>query len=207
MCSKGFQVAVLLMIVGLSLCDDGEFYPRMPVIPPARRPPPEEFNNNPGGGFMNSGFMNTARNFVVSPTGQMAVSMAKELISRSYGGNQVLSLNLTSLLILVMLKALIFTTGLLGAGNWSQFGRGRGLEGSKLIRHSHQSQVYQELYFSNKDSIVDNAEMQLFLGFLAAEGSRNDGCLYRAVCMAPEQGAEYLKAGQALLEGFGAFDP
>lgn len=49
--------------------------------------------------------------------------------------------------------------------------------------------------------------MQLYLGFLAAEGSKNDGCLYRAVCMAPEHGTEYLKAGRALLEGFGVFDP
>lgn len=49
--------------------------------------------------------------------------------------------------------------------------------------------------------------MSLFLGFLAAEGSRNDGCLYRAVCLAPEHGAEYMKAGKALLEGFGVFDP
>lgn len=57
-----------------------------------------------------------------------------------------------------------------------------------------------------KDSIVDNAEVQMIIGFLAAEGSGNDGCLYRAVCMAPEHGAEYMKAGAALLEGFGAFD-
>ena len=49
--------------------------------------------------------------------------------------------------------------------------------------------------------------MQLFLGFLAAEGSGGDGCLYRAVCTEPERGAEYLKAGRALLTGFGAFDP
>lgn len=49
--------------------------------------------------------------------------------------------------------------------------------------------------------------MQIFLGFLAAEGSRSDGCLYRAVCMAPEKGSEYLEAGSALLEGFGMFDP
>lgn len=59
----------------------------------------------------------------------------------------------------------------------------------------------------SKDTIVDGSEMQLFLGFLAAEGSKNDGCLYRAVCMAPENGAEYMKAGQALLEGFRMFDP
>lgn len=148
MCLKGLQVVVILMIVSLSLCDDGDMYPRGPIVPPPRRPPPDLVNNNLGNGFlnsgllaasglmnsglMNSGFMNTARNFVTSPTGQMAVSMAKEFISRSAGGNQVLSLNLTSLLTLVLLKALIFATGLFSAGNYGQYGRGRGLEGSEL---------------------------------------------------------------------------
>jgi hypothetical protein len=54
---------------------------------------------------------------------------------------------------------------------------------------------------------VNNAEMQLYLGFLAAEGSSNDACLYRAACMAPEQSSEYVKAGRALLGGYGIFDP
>jgi hypothetical protein len=49
--------------------------------------------------------------------------------------------------------------------------------------------------------------MQLYLGFLAAEGSSQDSCLYRAACMAPEQSSEYLKAGRALLSGYGIFDP
>lgn len=135
MCSKGLRVVafLLLTVVGLSLCQDGEIYPRVPIIGPPRRPMPELVNNNLGGGFMGSSFMNTARSFMTSPTGQMAVSMAKEFISRSAGGNQVLSLNLTSLLIVVLLKGLIFATGLLGAGNWSQYGRGRGLEGSEFV--------------------------------------------------------------------------
>lgn len=128
MCSKGFQLIWLLVIVGSCLCQD-EAFQRMPIVPPPRRPPPDFVNNNLGWG---TGFMSTARSFVASPAGQMAVSMAKELISRSAGGNQVLSLNLTSLLIIVLLKALVFSTGLLGAGNWSQYGRGRGLESSEF---------------------------------------------------------------------------
>lgn len=129
MCSKGFYwVFVLLALFGSSLCQD-EMFPRVPVMPPPRRVAPEVVNNNLGWG---SGFLGAARNFVATPTGQMAMSMAKEFISRSGGGNQVLSLNLTSLLIIVLLKALVFSTGLLGAGNWSQYGRGRGLEGSEL---------------------------------------------------------------------------
>lgn len=99
-------------------------------MPPARRPLPD-LGNSLGNGW-SSGLMSTARNFASSPTGQFAMTMAKEFISRSAGGNQVLSLNLTSLLIIVLLKTLVFSTGLLGAGNWGQYGRGRGLEGSEL---------------------------------------------------------------------------
>lgn len=130
MCSKGLFLILLSLFVAVS-CQQGEFYPRVPVIPPSILPMPELGNNRLGGGFMNSGFMSTARNFVSSPSGQLAVTMAKEFISRSAGGNQVLSLNLTSLLIIVLLKALIFATGLLGAGNWGQYGRGRSLENSE----------------------------------------------------------------------------
>lgn len=128
MCSKGLQLALLLSLFGLSLCQE-ELYQRIPIVALPRRPIPPLANNNLGWG---SGFMGVARNFVATPTGQMAVSMAKELINRSGGGNQVLSLNITSLLIIVLLKALIFSTGLLGAGNWGEYGRGRALEGSEL---------------------------------------------------------------------------
>lgn len=48
--------------------------------------------------------------------------------------------------------------------------------------------------------------MQLFTGFLAAEGSSFDGCLYRAACVSPELSNEYMKAGIALLDGFGSFN-
>lgn len=88
----------------------------------------QNVNDNVGD---NGGFMQTARNFVNGPMGHLAVSMAKEFISRSAGGSQVLSLNLTSLLVLVLLKALIFAAGMLGAGNWAQYGRGRGIDNSE----------------------------------------------------------------------------
>lgn len=41
---------------------------------------------------------------------------------------QILSLNLTNLLILVLLKALIFAAGLIGAGNWGQYARARNFD-------------------------------------------------------------------------------
>lgn len=63
----------------------------------------------------------------------LALTMAKELISRSGGGNQILSLNFTNLLILLFLKALVFAAGLIGAGGWNNYGRARKLDESKLI--------------------------------------------------------------------------
>ncbi|XP_070500385.1 uncharacterized protein [Chironomus tepperi] len=186
---KGLSLFIIILLTFLSVgvnCQNQEIYERIPVMPPARRPmPPELSHNNHHNNSWNSGFMQTAKSFVASPLGQFTMSMAKEMVARSAGGNEVLSLNMTSLFILVLLKALIFATGLLGAGNWGQYGRARMMEGQ----------------------IVDNAEMQIFLGFLAAEGSGGSGCLYRAVCIEPEHGAEYLKAGRALLSGFGVFDP
>lgn len=132
MLKRGLHVLILMAIIGLSLCD--EEYQRQPVAAPPRRVPPEFYNNNrDSGSVVNGGFMQTAKDFVASPTGQLAMSMAKEFISRSAGGSEVLSLNLPSLLILVLLKALIFSTGLLGAGNWSQYGRGRSFDGSNLF--------------------------------------------------------------------------
>jgi hypothetical protein len=108
--------------------EKSETYERMPVLPPPRSPMPPISNNNLQRGW-GKDLMQTAKSFVASPAGQLAMSMAKEFMARSYGGNQVLSLNISSLLTLVLLKALIFTTGLMGAGNWNQYARGRVLEG------------------------------------------------------------------------------
>lgn len=108
-----------------------EVYDRVPIIPPPRRQTGTVNNINEINSIekgWSQGLMQSAKTFVASPAGQLAMSMAKEFVARSYGGNQVLSLNLPSLLILVLLKALIFTTGLFGAGNYHQYGRGRLLE-------------------------------------------------------------------------------
>lgn len=39
---------------------------------------------------------------------------------------------MTNLLILVLLKALIFSAGLLGAGNWGQYARARQFDGKYI---------------------------------------------------------------------------
>lgn len=141
-CKKKMNFKGLLVILSILISNcvifcapQNEDYERVPVLPPPRRPPmpPNEINSNISlerNGWSQN-IMQSAKTFAASPAGQLAMSMAKEYVARSYGGNQVLALNLPSLLILVLLKALIFTTGLFSAGNFNQYGRGRVLEGGK----------------------------------------------------------------------------
>lgn len=144
-------VCVVIAIVEFGVCEEETRYERLPAIAPKPNlgfdlmtnlletgrsglfnlaAQNVNVNDNVSGGG-GGGLMQTARNFVNGPMGHLAVSMAKEYISRSAGGSQVLSLNLTSLLVLVLLKALIFAAGMLGAGNWAQYGRGRGIDNSE----------------------------------------------------------------------------
>lgn len=54
--------------------------------------------------------------------------------------------------------------------------------------------------------ILEAAETPLLIGFLAAEGSGQDGCLQRAACQAPDTASQYLKAARAILKGSEIFD-
>ncbi|XP_053696738.1 uncharacterized protein LOC128744024 [Sabethes cyaneus] len=131
------------------------------------------------------GFAETAQQLIASPAGQLAVSFAKEMISRSAGNSQVLSLNLTNLLVLFLLKALIFAAGLIGAGNWGHYARGRSEDG---------------LFFQP-------GEAGLMIGYLAAEGSGQEGCMLQSACRAPRTANEYSRAAHALVQGAEIFDP
>lgn len=79
----------------------------------------------------------------------MLTSLATNLMSRGFvttgSGSQVVSLNITNLLVLVLLKALIFAAGSLGAGSWKG-GYGRSSDG--------------------EESLVTDEEILLFLTYL-----------------------------------------
>lgn len=49
-------------------------------------------------------------------------------------------------------------------------------------------------------------ETPLYIGFLAAEGSGQDGCLSRAACHSPQTANEYLRAAKAVVKGAEMFD-
>ncbi|XP_059217366.1 uncharacterized protein LOC106096408 [Stomoxys calcitrans] len=121
---------------------------------------------------------------VSSPTGHVVVQVAKELLNRSAGNSQVLSLNVTNLLIILLLKILIFSAGMLGAGHWSNYGYARSDDRFSL------------------DLI--KGEDYMITGFLAAQGGF-DECLYAAACESPQIAYEYAKAAKALIEGIEKF--
>ena len=50
-------------------------------------------------------------------------------------------------------------------------------------------------------------ETPLMVGYLAAQGSGQEGCLLRAACQSPKTAAEYSRAARALLQGTEIFDP
>lgn len=55
-------------------------------------------------------------------------------------------------------------------------------------------------------SLISADEPSLFIGYLAAEGSGDDGCLHRSACKAPKRTTEYLRAAKAILKGAEMFD-
>ncbi|XP_053670686.1 uncharacterized protein LOC128721010 [Anopheles nili] len=181
-----FVVVVLVLVIPEVNCNVHDFEGNELHVPEYDRRRPMAKDQGVGVG---RGFAESARDILASPAGQLAAYVAKEMISRSAGNSQVLSLNLTNLLILFLLKALIFAAGLIGAGNWSQYARGRSEEGA------------------NGGGFLLPGEANLIIGYLAAEGSGQDGCLMRSACRAPRTADEYARAAHALMKGAEMFSP
>uniref|UniRef100_A0A182HSX2 Uncharacterized protein n=1 Tax=Anopheles arabiensis TaxID=7173 RepID=A0A182HSX2_ANOAR len=180
-----FLVLILVLVIPETYGNVHDFDGNELHTPPYDRRRPTGREQAPVG----RGFTDSARDILASPAGQLAAYVAKEMISRSAGNSQVLSLNLTNLLILFLLKALIFAAGLIGAGNWSQYARGRSEEGA------------------GSGGFLLPGEANLIIGYLAAEGSGQDGCLMRSACRAPRTADEYARAAHALVKGAEMFSP
>lgn len=92
----------------------------------------------------------------------MLSSLASTFMSRGYlgdtGSSQVISLNLTNLLVLFLLKALIFAAGSIGAGTWKG-GYARSDDG--------------------EEQLITDEELLLFLSYLS--GKVNDSIFLNEV--------------------------
>ncbi|XP_074113178.1 uncharacterized protein LOC141536503 isoform X3 [Cotesia typhae] len=92
------------------------------------------------------------------------VEVAKELVERSKNTNQVLNLNLSNLILLLMLKTMVI--------------------GTKYLENSDYKNRELE-----EENIVSEEEIALALGYLIG-----DTCLYRAACEVPRTARNYLHA-------------
>ncbi|XP_045773767.1 uncharacterized protein LOC123873100 [Maniola jurtina] len=139
--------------------------------------------SNDTSGYARSSFLESAGNFLSGTGGQVVSSLAKDFIARSTGSSQVLSLNLTNLVILIVLKALILAAGFFGAGAWKGHHYGRSLDDNKNA------------------SYLTEDEILLYLSYLAGQQSQDYGCLYRMSCQKPHQAALYASGAELLLQG------
>ncbi|XP_028158512.1 uncharacterized protein LOC114351469 isoform X2 [Ostrinia furnacalis] len=156
-----------------------------------REKPPIPFDNsasrfdvNDTAQYGRSSFMDTAGSFLNSAGGQLVSGLAKDFIARSTGSSQVLSLNLTNLVILIVLKALILAAGFFGAGAW---------------KGGHH---YARSLDDNKNaSYLTEDEVLLYLSYLSGQQKKDFGCLYRLSCQKPDQAALYSSGAELLLQG------
>ncbi|XP_039757067.1 uncharacterized protein LOC120631514 [Pararge aegeria] len=133
--------------------------------------------------YARSSFLETAGSFLSGTGGKVVSSLAKDFIARSTGSSQVLSLNLTNLVILIVLKALILAAGFFGAGAWKGHHYGRSLDDNKNV------------------SYLTENEIVLYLSYLAGQQSQDYGCLYKMSCQKPHQAALYASGAELLLQG------
>ncbi|CAG9583114.1 unnamed protein product [Danaus chrysippus] len=133
--------------------------------------------------YARSSILDTAGSFLSGTGAQVVSSLAKDFIARSAGSSQVLSLNLTNLVILIVLKALILAAGFFGAGAWKGHHYGRSLDDNKNA------------------SYITEDEILLYLSYLVGQQNNDYGCLYRLSCQKPRQAALYSSSAELILQG------
>jgi len=126
-----------------------------------------------------------------SQTGNL-LKVAKAL-ARSHSTSEVLTLNLTNLLILIVLKAVIFGIGLFYFGGVSFKGGHGGGHGNGWSSRS--------LDGKKSSSIMTEGELMLMLTYLLGASNDNYECMYRVACEDPSKAKEYLNVSKMIIKG------
>ncbi|XP_075976724.1 uncharacterized protein LOC142976965 isoform X2 [Anticarsia gemmatalis] len=145
-------------------------------------------NGNDTAQYGRSSFLDAAGSFLSGTGGQVVTSIARDFIARSTGSSQVLSLNLTNLVILIVLKALILAAGFFGAGAW----KGGHYYGRSLDDNKNATYITED-------------EILLYLSYLAGQQKKDYGCLYLLSCQRPQQAGLYSSGSELLLQGVKMF--
>ncbi|KAJ9578848.1 hypothetical protein L9F63_004952, partial [Diploptera punctata] len=110
---------------------------------------------------------------------------------------KVLSLNLTNLFILLVLKALLFGAGLFSFGflkNGNGGGYGRSSDEDNLIPDPR------------SNPLITEPELLLLLSYLMGDANSDYECLHRVACEEPKKAREYLTAAKMLIKGAKIFN-
>lgn len=120
-----------------------------------------------------------------------ALIKTAKALARSHSTSEVLTLNLTNLLILIVLKAIIFGIGLFYFGGISFKGGDHGWgpgHGRSLVEKNR--------------PFLNQGELLLIMTYiLGAAEKDNYDCMYRVACEDPKQAKDYLNASKMILKG------
>ena len=105
----------------------------------------------------------------------------------------MLNLNLSNLLLLLVLKAVVFGAGYIGNHGYKGRELDEGFSHIKLFKCAIYIFDYWEYLFA--ENLVSEGEVALALGYLMG-----DTCLYRAACEEPRVAKEYLGAAEMIVE-------
>lgn len=117
-----------------------------------------------------------------------ALIKTAKALARSHSTSEVLTLNLTNLLILVVLKAIIFGIGLFYFGGVS-------------FKGGHDHHGWGRSLEEKTGSMMTQSELLLMLTYVLGSGSDNYDCMYRVACEDPVKAKDYLNASNMLLKG------
>ncbi|XP_037073482.1 uncharacterized protein LOC119094529 [Pollicipes pollicipes] len=114
------------------------------------------------------------------------VNLVTDVVARATTASEVLTLNLTNLIILVVIKAIVIVFGMFA------FGGGFNLFGNTFGRSadSAESQPW-----------LDRQDMLLMLTYLLSSDGAGYGCLDRVACEQPDRAKQYITAGKMLFSG------
>lgn len=119
-----------------------------------------------------------------SANGEQMLVEAMDFMARASSTSEVLTLNLTNLLILLVLKALIFGFGLFSFGN-----AGAAAGAASLNARSYDDEVA----FGITEADVTGG--LCFLNFMSGNEAKYD-CIRRSACEDPKTGSDYLNAAK-----------
>jgi hypothetical protein len=108
---------------------------------------------------------------------EMTKALLMEQVARATSTSEVLTLNITNLVVLLVIKAIIFGFGFLGS-----FGR----------RSSPPS-------FS--EFLIDRNDLMLVMSYALGSATDDYSCLYRTACDEPEAAQRYTSATKMLVKG------